>query len=119
MATNYVTMTNQLFNLDQMTILSGGNTEFVNKMVDMFIEITPELINRIKIGLMDQNYEEIKAASHKMKPSIDIMGIVSLKSEIRTIEKLASEKEDLMELRESINHLDDTMNEVFYQLKHR
>ena len=119
MITNYFTMRDQLFNLDQMTIMSGGNTEFVNKMVNLFMEITPELINRLKIGLMDGDFEEIKSASHKMKPSIDMMGISSLKNEIRTIEKLANEKENIMALKETIYYLDDTMNEVYFQLKNR
>jgi len=119
--TNYntTTMEEKLYNLEQIELMSGGNSLFVEKMVNLFIELTPELMNRIKTGLIESDYLEIKSAAHKMKPSIDMMGIGKLKNEIRNIEKLALEHADVMTLNNAINYLDSILNQVMLQLKNR
>jgi len=112
-------MEEKLYNLEQIEMMSGGNDSFVDKMVNLFIELTPELMNRIKSGLIENDFEEIKSAAHKMKPSIDMMGIIKLKNEIRNIEKLALERADVMTLNNAINYLDLTLSTVMHQLKNR
>ena len=116
---NFLTMEDKMYNLEQIDAMSGGNAEFVDKMVNLFIELTPELLNRIKAGLIDNNYNEIKSAAHKMKPSIDMMGINSLKAEIRTIEKMALERADEVSMKNAINYLETTLDQVLYQLGRR
>jgi HPt (histidine-containing phosphotransfer) domain-containing protein len=108
---NSLTMEDKMYNLEQIDMMSGGNAEFVDKMVNLFLELTPELLNRIKTGLIDSNYEEIKSAAHKMKPSIDMMGINLLRNEIRNIERLALEQGDVMSLKNAITYLDETLNQ--------
>ncbi len=112
-------MEEKLYNLEQIELMSGGNTEFVEKMVHLFIDLTPELMNRIKTGLIEGNYEEIKSASHKMKPSIDMMGIVSLKNEIRNIERMAMEHADIMTMKNAVTFLSETLSKVLEQLRDR
>ncbi|MFM9944153.1 MAG: Hpt domain-containing protein [Bacteroidia bacterium] len=119
MNTNYLTMEDKMYNLEQIDMMSGGNAEFVEKMVNLFIELTPELLNKIKTGLIEGNYDEIKASAHKMKPSIDMMGINLLKNEIRNIERMAMDKTDVMALKNAITYLDDTLGQVMDQLRNR
>ena len=107
----------KLYNLEQIELMAEGNKEFVMTMVNMFVELTPELVNRIKKGLIDNNYDEIKSAAHKLKPSIDMMGIELIKNEIREIEKLALNKADVYTLNNKIVFLENTLNKVLEQLK--
>ena len=107
----------KLYNLEQIEIMAEGNNEFVMTMVNMFIELTPDLVNKIKKGLLDGNYEEIKASAHKLKPSIDMMGIELVKNEIREIEKLALEKADTYTLNNKIVYVENILNKVLEQLK--
>ncbi|MCC6720818.1 MAG: Hpt domain-containing protein [Bacteroidia bacterium] len=110
-------MSDKLYNLEQINLMAEGDNEFVKSMVNMFIEIAPDLIVKIKNGLVSGNYDEIKASAHKLKPSIDMMGIATLKNEIREIEKLAIERTDQYTLNNKIKHLDDTLTQVIAQLK--
>ena len=57
----------KLYNLNQLREIASGNEEFVDKMVALFLEMTPELLNRIASGLQLQDWDEVKAAAHKMK----------------------------------------------------
>lgn len=119
MTPNFLTMEDKMYNLEQIDMMSGGNAEFVDKMVNLFIELTPELLNRIKTGLIENNYDEIKSAAHKMKPSIDMMGINLLKNEIRNIERLAMDRADVMTMKNAITYLDTTLVQVMDQLRRR
>lgn len=110
-------MDKKLYNLQLIEMMSGGNKVFINKMVNLFIELTPNLLNRIKTGLNSNDHNEIKAASHKMTPSIDMMEITTLKSVIRNIERMAIERADFKDLDHSITYLEKTINKVIEQLK--
>ncbi len=110
-------MEQKLYDLSQLAVIAAGHQDFVNKMINMFLEMTPELVSRIEAGLQTQNWAEVRAASHKMKPSIDMMGIASLHAVVREIEENAKTETDLEKLPELYFILSDTLEQVFDQLK--
>jgi len=97
--------------------ISNGNNDFVKKMINIFIDTTPPEIKIIKESLANGNYVQLGATAHKIKPSIDTMGINSLMDNIRTIEKYGKEAINTNELPELVEKLEDTLNTVFDQLK--
>ncbi len=112
-------MQNPLYSLSQIEIMSGGNTEFINQMVDLFIKLTPDLIQQLNFGLLESDGDKIYFAAHKLKLSVDMMGIQSIQTEIRMIEKLAKEKGDFATLNTLILHTNAVLNSVILQLKSR
>lgn len=87
-------MKNKLYNLELIQLMANGDKSFVEKMVSLF-RTNAALLNRLKSGIENQDYKEIKLASHKMISSIDMMGIETLKPVIRSLEKMAFEKADI------------------------
>lgn len=112
-------MNDTLYDLSQLHELSSGNPEFVEKMVGMFLSLTPELIQRLNKGLQEKDYPEIKAAAHKMKPSIDMMGITSLSQKIRTLEQYAAAESHTAEIPGLIKETEEILSTVMTQLKQR
>ena len=108
-----------LFNLNQIEAIASGNQEFIDKMVTMFLDLTPELIARIDRGIASEDWDEVKAAAHKMKPSIDMMGIESLHQTVREVEDRAKNKRDLESISQPFSELKTTLEKVFEQLKNR
>jgi CheY-like chemotaxis protein len=45
------------------------------EMIALYLEQTPVLINSIKKSILDEDWDSLKAAAHKMIPSFSIMGI--------------------------------------------
>lgn len=109
----------KLYDLAQLREVAAGSEEFVDKMVDMFLQMTPGLTERIQKGVMAEDWEEVGAASHKMKPSIDMMGITSLKTVIREIEGNAKTSANLDDIPALVGHLMETLDQVYLQLKNR
>lgn len=82
----------QLFNLSGLQIISRGDKGFVEKMVKMFMAQTPPLVQEMEEKYLQKDYRAMGLIAHKIKPSFDNMGIVSLKEPIREIEKKGREE---------------------------
>lgn len=109
----------KLYDLSQLISLSGGNADFVNKMVQMFLEMTPEIVGRINNGYAENNLDEVGAAAHKIKPTIDMMGIILLKDVIRQLENNAKNRTNLDSIPNLIQEVNEVLNRVMQQLQER
>lgn len=94
-----------LYDLAYIKEVSRGNNDFILKMVNIFCELVHNNSLILENAIKNQHIELLGATMHKMKPSIDQMGIISLKDKVRTIEKLAASKvfsKELIELTEFV-----------------
>jgi PAS domain S-box-containing protein len=90
-----------LYDLGLIENMSRGDTTFVVTMTEIFIELAKENIEILEAGLQQDDLDSIKKIAHKIKPSIDQMGIISLKEVVREIEKydlIQGDKEALQKL---------------------
>jgi len=112
-------MEEKLYSLDQLKALASGDQAFVDKMVDMFIHMAPESVDRMINALADDNLEDLGAAAHKVKPSIDMMGIVSLKQKIRDLEQWGKNRTNVEMIPGLLDEVINTLNDVVQQLRNR
>ena len=84
----------KLYNLTTLQNLSRNNNEFVLKMVGVFVEQTIATIEKIDTALESNNFLEISQLIHKIRPSTDHMGVLSIQSEMKTLEKIAKETQN-------------------------
>ena len=75
------------YDLSELVAMSQGNTGFVTKMVTVFLETTKESLKELLVRFDNNEYANVAALAHKIKPSIDLMGINDLKETVREIEK--------------------------------
>ena len=109
----------KLYDLVQLNELSGGNDDFVNKMVQMFIDMAPETLDNLNSGLAEGDYDRVGAAAHKIKPSLDMMGIAVLKDKIRTLEGNAKNRVDVEGIPQLVEEVSNTLKAVVAQLRAR
>lgn len=98
----------QLYNLTSLNNLSRGNEDFVVKMVAIFIDQTTDVIQKISEAIILDDFMEVSRLIHKIKPSIESLGIKSIVEEIKLLEKIAKKTND----KEQITALFDTIKEV-------
>ncbi|MBL7937330.1 MAG: Hpt domain-containing protein [Bacteroidia bacterium] len=80
-------------NLDYLTELAKGDTDFIKEMISIFLTENPEELKTLELAIQETNFEQIKAISHHMKSTIPFVGIdVLIGKDLLDIEKLASEK---------------------------
>ena len=106
-----------LFDLSKLKEMAKGDEQFVYKMVQLFIDKIPMSVAEIKVGFDSGDYDKVKAVAHRIKPSIDFMGIDSLKNEIIEIENNAEIFQSSEQMEKLIYKLDSVINEVVDSLK--
>lgn len=106
-----------LYDLTTLETIAQGNTDFVRKMIDLFLHQTPPMLDQMKEALLQNDLSTISGLAHKMKPSLDNLGIVSLKEVIRTIEKAGELGISGQQLKDQLDILEVTLGMVFQDLK--
>ena len=109
--------TNDLFNLVKLEGMSRGDDKFVKKLVDIFIQTIPENLAQIMRSYEAKDIETINKIAHKIKSSIDTMGIKSLKQDILDLEQFPNQNFDEDVLKNCIDKVSNTLNKVIYELK--
>lgn len=74
-----------------------GGDDFLAKMIDLFLENTPQRMETIRAGEKDGNLEQIRQAAHSLKSSAGNLGARRLQELSERVEHLAVEqKGDLL-----------------------
>ncbi len=69
--------------------VSGGDAAFIKKMILLFIETVPQNVQELVDATGQKNWEQVSKMAHKLKSTIDSMGIRSLHDQIRAVESNA------------------------------
>ena len=86
-------------------------------MVRLFIEQVPDSVQEIKNAFKIDDYNKIKKIAHTIKPMIDMMGIVSLKKEVRELEKNSDKYHERNELNTRLTYFVKILDNVVDNLK--
>ncbi len=114
---NNIMEKNELYDLSKLREISKGNSAFVEKMIKLFSDQAPSSVKEIREAYGQKDLEKVKAVAHRLKPSIDNMGIHSLTKEIRQIETLALSGDQEQELPGLIEQLETVLVEVVGKLR--
>jgi len=76
------------YDISEIIKISRGNEGFVQKMLKMFVDQVPKHLEEMKDKFQVNELVTVGEIAHRIKPTIDNMGIVSSKDTIREIEKI-------------------------------
>ncbi|MRX41674.1 PAS domain S-box protein [Flavobacterium sp. LC2016-23] len=105
------------YDLKVLHSISRGNAEFVSKMIIIFIEQIKEILPNAEAALASDNFSVLNQLVHKIKPSIESMGIISIKEEIALLEKSTREIPDKEKITRLFFKIKETLLIVAEQLQ--
>jgi len=97
-----------MYNIEQLYDLSGlkeihqNDETFIRIIKDAFINHTPADATKMLNACSAGDWTQVGFLAHKLKSSIDILKIASIKDDIRTIEMNARQKKQLTSLPELV-----------------
>jgi len=106
----------EMFSLKKMSSLLGNNQSEVKRLAEMFLQVSPPILQEMNERLTQKQYELLGNLAHKMKPSIDILEIENLKDVIRSIEKFGKNNINTDQLNDLMDELNTTLQIVFKTL---
>lgn len=74
------------YNLAKVYALSDNDTEFVTEILTLFVTEIPLDLIQIKQGIKEKDYKLAYSYAHKIKPSLDLLGMNVAFEEILQIE---------------------------------
>ncbi|NML56876.1 response regulator [Chryseobacterium cheonjiense] len=80
------------YDLTEIKKLGQGDEAFIRKIITLFITQTQEMIPLIELAFNEKNFAEIARLVHKIRPSVEAVGITSITSDLKELEISAKEQ---------------------------
>jgi len=94
----------------------GEDKDVIIEFVQLFVDTSVQTLAEMQNALSENDFINVGSLAHKLKSSIDLMGIECLKSDIRTIERFGKEKINTNELPGLIDRLSSVIKQVHVQM---
>lgn len=106
-----------LYDLSSLNAISRGNDSFILKMVNLFCDQTPPLVEEMIAAYKANDLQKMGSIAHKIKPTLDNLLINQLKEDIRTIENAGKENLALPNLNELLEKTNRIIEQVINKMK--
>jgi CheY-like chemotaxis protein/HPt (histidine-containing phosphotransfer) domain-containing protein len=108
----------KITNLDFLRELTKNNPEMIAEMINVYLEETPQLLNRMKQSIRNKDFQGLRAAAHSIIPSFSTMGMDEKYTALaKTIQEQATKKEDLQGIQDNLSRLEKVCESAFKELK--
>ncbi len=89
--TNKKGITEKLYDLEYIRNFSGNDENFVREMVQVFVDDTPEILEKMRKSFDTNNINGLKNEAHKFSPRLSFLGISSIVADVDKLEEMAAE----------------------------
>jgi len=107
----------KLYDLSMVQSVSGGDQGFIKKMVALFIETVPQNLQDLCKATEEGNWEQVGKTAHKLKSTVDSMGIKSIHQDIRLVEANAKQQQSLQEIPPLVGKIESVILHCIDQLQ--
>ncbi|HZK64727.1 MAG TPA: response regulator [Puia sp.] len=105
-----------LYDLTMIRSVSGGDPVFIKKMILLFIETVPQNVKELVDATDTQNWEQVSKMAHKLKSTVDSMGIKAIHGDIRKVEADAKARTNLDHLPYMVKQVETIVSLCIRQL---
>jgi len=97
--------------------IADGNHQFVNEVINSFIELTPRYVQEVRHQCEAKNWLGLQASAHRFKSAVKYFGLNEMAQIIETIEENATETADRQNLLELIASMNANYTAAINELK--
>jgi HPt (histidine-containing phosphotransfer) domain-containing protein len=106
----------RLLDLSKLEKMMNNEDEMVKRMLSKFKDLTPNYIDDLDKAFNNQNWDELSKIAHKIKPSINLVGIDSLNTDFQNLEAFALNEKDLRSIPEIMERINSYMPHMFLEI---
>lgn len=93
------------YNLSKVYAISDNDPDFVKQILSLFLEEVPAEVKHVKEGLKEKDHSRVYAAAHKIKPTLDLLGMDLAYDDILAIEKWTKAEGRKKEIKEVVKNM--------------
>jgi hypothetical protein len=107
----------KLYDMRQVEEIASGNQDFILTLVNIFLETIPANCSEMLEASKTSQWDKVSKLAHKVKSTIDTMEIVSIRTDIRTIEHDAKKEINLENIKRLVIKVNEVIQNTAQQLK--
>ncbi|RAR75648.1 Hpt domain-containing protein [Flavobacterium aciduliphilum] len=105
------------YNLSKVYALSDNDSDFVLQIMKVFIAEVPHDLMHLESGIEEKNYSQTYSYAHKLKPTLDLLGMEMMYDEILQIESWTKAKGKRKEIEEVFKSLKAQLDKAIKEIK--
>jgi len=106
-----------LYDLSKLEVISDGNEQFKQEIVQLFCSIIPEELAKLKQAIDEKEIPIIKQVAHKIKPNFANFGITAVRDDILFLNNIKDHQVDWKQISHSFEAINRTAFAVINALK--
>jgi CheY-like chemotaxis protein/HPt (histidine-containing phosphotransfer) domain-containing protein len=106
----------KLYDLSLVQSVSEGDSEFLKKMILLFIKTVPQNVEELRKALQTENWDQVRKMAHKLKSTVDSMGVKSIRQDIRLVESNAKDLISLDQIPNLVQKIEIVISQCIEQL---
>jgi PAS domain S-box-containing protein len=109
-----------LYDLAGIRRLTHGNEEIVRRLVQVFVQTTPPIIQALEQALHEQNWPALSAQAHHLKSSFSGLNMHSLQEVVRRLESITEDPGPaLAEVQQLVRQIQTITGQVIVELRQK
>ena len=105
------------YHLTKVHAISDNDMDFAKQIAELFLKEVPVEITNIREGLEDKDYHRVYQGAHKIKPTLDLLGMEQAYEDVLAIEAWTRAEGKRKEIREVVKSLKDRVGATVKELK--
>lgn len=105
------------YNLAKVYAISDNDTEFVNEILTLFVNDVPEDLAQIKEGIKKKDHKHAYAYAHKIKPTLDLLGMTVAFEEILQVEAWTKEEGKRKDIEHTFDSIKTQVKEAIKEIR--
>ncbi|MDI9257226.1 MULTISPECIES: Hpt domain-containing protein [Flavobacterium] len=105
------------YNLAKVYALSDNDTEFVMQIITLFVTEVPEDMKQIEQGIKEKDHKLAYAYAHKIKPTLDLLGMTVAHQEILEVEAWTKREGKRKEIVDTFASIQSQVDKAIKEIK--
>ena len=105
------------YNLAKVYALSDNDPEFVMQIITLFVTEVPQDMKQIDLGIKTKDHKLAYAFAHKIKPSLDLLGMTVAFEEILQVEAWTKREGKRKEITDTFESIQSQVEKAVKEIK--
>ena len=105
------------YNLAKVYELSDNDPEFVTQIITLFVTEVPQDMTQIKLGIKTKDHKLAYSYAHKIKPTLDLLGMTTAFEEILQVEAWTKREGKRKEIKEIFDSVESQVEKAVKEIK--
>lgn len=106
-----------IIDLSYLSSLCGGDTDFMNTIIDSFITDVPDTLQLLMQQVAEAKWSEASKSAHQIKPSLQFVGLQKTLESIRNVELYCKQESNLPEIPSMVSEIENEIQSAIIALK--